>query len=73
MTPKKQHGGKRTGAGRKAPDGPQVTKSIAMPADVWRRFDEQRGAVSRGRWLARMLDSKKVQSSKRKLQSNPLE
>jgi hypothetical protein len=70
---KPTHGGKRPGAGRKAPDGPQVTKSIAMPADAWRRFDEQRGAVSRGRWLAGMLDSKKVQSGKRKLQSESLE
>jgi hypothetical protein len=68
------HGGRRPGAGRKAPDGPQVTRSIAMPADAWQRFDAQRGDISRGRWLAKMLDSKKVQSKAPKLQkSKPLE
>jgi hypothetical protein len=70
---KTTHGGKRTGAGRKAPNGPQVTKSIAMTKTAWLRFDEQRGAVSRGRHLVRLMDSKKVQSGKRKLQSESLE
>jgi hypothetical protein len=71
---KTTHGGKRPGAGRKAPHGKQVTRSVSMPADAWRRFDEQRGTVSRGRWLAQMIDSKKVQSKAPKLQnSNTLE
>jgi hypothetical protein len=56
---KTTHGGKRQNAGRKAPDGPQVTRSVSMPETAWRRFDEQRGVLSRGRWLARMMDARK--------------
>jgi hypothetical protein len=56
------HGGPRKGAGR--PKGKKnanakgrtaVTRSVSMPAEVWRDFDIQRGTMSRGKFIAWLL------------------
>jgi hypothetical protein len=56
------HGGSRKGAGR--PKGAKgksakgrtaVTKSVSMPAEVWRNLDVQRGTMSRGKFIASKL------------------
>ena len=56
------HGGPRKGAGR--PKGAKgksakgrtaVTKSVSMPAEVWRNLDVQRGTMSRGKFIESKL------------------
>jgi hypothetical protein len=59
MSKTTNHGGPRKGAGR--PKGKKsanakgrtaVTKSVSMPAEVWRDLDVQRGTMSRGKFIA---------------------
>jgi hypothetical protein len=63
MTKHKPHGGKRNGSGR--PKGSTnathkediaVTKSVSMPASKWDKIDAMRGASSRGKFIAQLID-----------------
>jgi len=55
---KPTHGGHRTGSGRKPTGQTTVKKTIAMPPDAWRTFDNRRGAMTRCAYLMRLLGIK---------------
>jgi hypothetical protein len=57
------HGGPRKGAGR--PQGKKsanakgrtaISKSVSMPAEVWRKLDLQRGTQSRGKFILELIE-----------------
>ena len=63
-SPKKPttHGGSRKGAGRKtgsknknAKGRTAITRSVSMQPESWARLDRQRGAQSRGKFIASLL------------------
>jgi hypothetical protein len=45
----------RKGPGRPATGRTVITRSVSMPVESWAEFDRQRGAASRGVWLAKLL------------------
>jgi hypothetical protein len=62
MTQKKNnHGGPRPGAGRPKGSGKGrkvVTRSINLPPETWAEIDRLRGALSRSKWIQRIIEQK---------------
>lgn len=59
----KLHGGKRKGAGRPRgstnatrKEDQAITRSVSMPASKWEALDAMRGAISRGKFIAQLID-----------------
>ena len=67
MKPKPTRGGKREGAGRKPRDTvAQVKCSIAMIPAAWEILDDQRGEISRGDHVHKLLVKEQKRNHKRK-------
>jgi len=48
---RKNHGGKRTGAGRKATGRNASTRSITLPNPLWNHIDSARGELSASNFI----------------------
>jgi hypothetical protein len=60
MNQTSKRGGWRPGSGRKKGSGKgrvSVTGSLSMPREMWERLDAMRGSISRGKWLASILQN----------------
>ena len=64
---KPTRGGKREGAGRKPRDSEaQITRSVSMIPAAWEILDEQRGEISRGDHVHKLLVKEQKRNNRRK-------